>query len=220
MKISSASLVFALCAFPGLVLASDRAVSVRASEAVAPCVEAAAAHWPSGGVRVTVERGPLGASKTVDVFAGSAVEMTRAVESGAATEGSEVDLARIPWVLTVPAGNPDRLTSLSDLARSGHDVATLSGPEAYEARRALSAALRAERIREVADRKSLEASGVSLVPLSLAHGQTVSVDVPPLIARAAAAENARHAASAKAFLQFLGTDEGRRVFAECGNASR
>jgi hypothetical protein len=217
VKTPSLFLAVAVCASP--VLGSDRVVQVRASEAVAPCVEAAAAKWPSG-VRVTVERGSLAASKGVDLFVGSAVEMTRAVETGAATEGSEVDLARIPWVLSVPAGNPDRLTGLSDLGRSGQEVATLSGPEAYEARRALKGALRAERIREVADRKGLEASGVSLVPLSLARGQTVSVDVPPLIARAAAAEGARHTDFARAFLQFLGTDEGRRVFAECGSPSR
>ena len=190
-------------------------VQVRASEAVAPCVEAAAAKWSTGGVRVTVERGPLGAAKGVDLFVGSAVEMTRAVETGAATEGSEVDLARIPWVLSVPTGNPDRVASLADLERSGHEVATLAGPEAYEARRVLKAALRAERIREVPDGKGLEASGVSLVPLSLAHGQTVPVDVPPLIARVAAAEGAPHAALARTFLQFLASDEGRKVFAAC-----
>ena len=195
--------------------ASARVLRVRASEAVAPCVEAAAAKWPAAGQRVSVERGPLAAQGS-DLFVGSAVEMTRAIESGAAREGSEVDLARIPWVLSVPAGNPDRLSGLADLERSGHEVAILGGPEAYEARRALNAVLRAERIREVGDRKGLEASGVTLVPLSLARGQTVAVDVPPLLARAALAEGSPHAVAAKTFLQFLGSDAGRAAFAACG----
>jgi hypothetical protein len=195
--------------------AGNRVVRVRASEAVAPCVEAAAAKWPAAGRRVSVERGPF-AAKRSDLFVGSAVEMTRAVESGAATEGSEVDLAQIPWVLSVPSGNPDRLSGLADLERSGHEVAILGGPEAYEARRALKAVLRAERIREVGDRKGLEASGVTLVPLSLASGHTVSVDVPPLLARAALAEGAPQKAAAKNFLEFLGSDAGRAAFAACG----
>jgi ABC-type molybdate transport system substrate-binding protein len=198
-------------------MGSDRTVRVRASEAVAPCVEAAAGRWTSGvgAVRVTVERGPLARAQGIDVFAGSAVEMTRAVESGAATEGSEIDLARIPWVLTVPTGNPDQLKSLEDAGRRGHEVATLSGPEAYEARRQLRAALRAERVREVAEVKSLHAAAVTLVPLSLARGERVPVDVPPLVARAAAAEGAPHAASARSFLQYLATPEGRAAFADC-----
>jgi hypothetical protein len=209
-----ATLFVFLCAGAPAAVASDRVVHVRASQAVAPCVEAAASKWSSAGRRVSVERGPLGAAKGLDVYVGSAVEMTRAVESGAATEGSEVDLAHIPWVLSVPAGNPDRLSGLADLERAGQDVAILAGPEAYEARRALRAALRAERIREVGDRKGLEASGVTLVPLSLARGQTVSVDVPPLRARAALAEGAPQEAAAKAFLQFL-AGEGQPVFAAC-----
>ena len=215
MSVKIASLLVLAWAAAVSVRASDRVVLVRASEAVAPCVEAAATKWSAPGLRVHVERGPLGANKGVDVYAGSAIEMTRAVESAAATEGSEVDLARIPWVLSVPSGNPDRLTGLADLERSGHEVATLAGPEAYEARRALKSALRAERIREVPDRKGLDASGVTLVPLSLARGQTVSVDVPALIARAALAEGAPHPAPAKALLQFLRSDEGRAAFAAC-----
>jgi hypothetical protein len=215
VKIPSLFLLL-LCAGAPVVLAGDRVVRVRASEAVAPCIEAAVSKWQGAGRRVSVERGPLGAAKDLDVYVGSAVEMTRAVESGAAREGSEVDLARIPWVLNVPAGNPDRLSGLADLERAGQDVAILAGPEAYEARRALKAALRAERIREVGDRKGLEASGVTLVPLSLARGQTVSVDVPPLIARAALAEGAPEGAAATAFLQFLGSAEGRAAFSTCG----
>jgi hypothetical protein len=214
VKIASL-LVVLLLAAPAL-RADDRVVHVRVSEAVAPCVEAAAAKWSEAGSTLSLERGPLAASKGLDVYVGSAVEMTRAVESGAATEGSEVDLARIPWVLSVPAGNPDRVSGLADLERSGHDVAILGGPEAYEARRALKSALRAERIREVADRKGLDAAGVTLVPLSLARGQTVSVDVPPLIARAALAEGAPQAKAAQAFLKFLGSDEGRAAFSTCG----
>ena len=210
----TASLLVALLVSAPLA-AGERVVRVRASEAVAPCVEAAAARWSVAGQRVSVERGLLTA-RGFDLVVGSAVEMTRAVESGAAIEGSEVDLARIPWVLSVPSGNPDRLSGLADLERTGHEVAILAGPEAYEARRALQATLRAERIREVGDRKSLDASGVTLVPLSLARGQTVSVDVPPLLTRAALAESAPHAAMAKTFLQFLGSEAGRSAFAACG----
>jgi hypothetical protein len=215
VKIPSLFLLF-LCAGVPAVLAGDRVVRVRASQAVAPCVEAAAPKWSSAGWRLSVERGALGAAPGLDLYVGSAVEMTRAVESGAASEGSEVDLARIPWVLSVPAGNPDRLSGLTDLERTRQEVAILAGPEAYEARRALKAALRAERIHEVGDRKGLEASGVTLVPLSLARGQTVNVDIPPLIARAALAKGAPQGAAAKSFLQFLGSDEGRAAFSACG----
>lgn len=212
-------LTVAVCAAPLLAQGGERVLQVRASAAVAPCVEEAAGRWP-GGVRVIVERGALGQAKGTDLFAGSAVEMTRAVETGAAREGSEVDLARIPWVLSLPAGNPDRVTGLADLGRTGQDVALLAGPEAYEARRALVGALRGERIHEFGDRKGLDAAGLALVPLSLSRGQTLAVDVPPLIARAAFAEGAPHAALARTFLQYLGSEEGRRAFAECGTTSR
>lgn len=214
MSLRSALLVLVVSGSTA-VSGGERTLRVRASEATAPCVEAAAIQWRSGGIRVAVHRGPLTKDAGLDLYVGSSVEMTRAIETGAAREGSEIDVARIPWVLTVPAGNPERLTSLGDAAKRGHEVATLSGPEAYEARRSLQAAVRADRIREMSDGQGLEKVAVALVPLSLARGEHVLVDVPPLVARAAAAEGAPRGAWTKSFLQFLGSPEGKAAFATC-----
>src|SRR5262245_50128715 len=103
-----------------LLAGAEAPLKVRASEAVAPCVRAAATAW-SG--RVELEAGSLMAASAADVLvAASGVEMTRAVESGRALDGSEVEIARIPWVISVPRGNPEGVLALKDLARPGVDA--------------------------------------------------------------------------------------------------
>jgi molybdate transport system substrate-binding protein len=186
---------------------------VRASEAAAPCVEAAAAAY---GKPVEVEAGPLRDATAADVFvASSGVEMTRVLESGRAEEAGAVDVARIPWVLSVARGNPEGIATLKDLARPGLDAVMLAGPAAYQARQAVSAVAPAK-LRETADREALRSARVALVPLSLAGaGEHIPVDVPALEARAAVAKGTPREEEATAFVRFLGSEKGQRAFAGC-----
>jgi ABC-type molybdate transport system substrate-binding protein len=186
---------------------------VRASEAAAPCVEAAAAAYSRP---IALDVGALLDASPTDVYvASSGVEMTRAVESGRAVDGSEVDVARIPWVLSVPRGNPEGLTALQDLARPGLDAVMLSGPAAYQARKAVGA-VAPVKLRETADARTLRSARVALVPLSLAGGgDRIPVDLPALEARAAVAKGTARAEEAAAFVRFLGSEEGQRAFAGC-----
>jgi hypothetical protein len=186
---------------------------VRASEAAAPCVAAAAAAYPRP---IALEVGPLRDASATDVFvASSGVEMTRAVESGRAVDASVVDVARIPWVLSVPAGNPEGLRALQDLARPGLDAVMLGGPAAYQARKAVGE-MAPDRLRESSDAGTLRSARVALVPLSLAGGgERIPVDLPALEARAAVAEGTPRADEALAFVRFLGSEPGQRAFAGC-----
>src|SRR5262245_6709559 len=82
---------------PHAVPAADAPLSVRASQAVIPCVAAAAREYPLA--RVTVLAGGYRELAGADAFVGAAPEVTRALESGAARLRSEVDIASVPWVL-------------------------------------------------------------------------------------------------------------------------
>ena len=94
-----------------------------------------------------------------------------------------------------------------------------TGPVSYEARRALVAAA-AGRVRE-SDASALRKAGIALVPLSLAGpGRRIAVDVPALVAAAAVGARAASPEAAKAFVAFLGGENGRRAFAECGGPNR
>jgi accessory colonization factor AcfC len=203
----------AALAFLVLLAANQRGLVVRASEAAAPCVQAAA-RADSAPAGVVVETGEL-RSGTADVLVGSSVEITRAVESDRALDEAETDIARIPWVLAVAGGNPLKLGSLDDLAAADADVAVLGGPAAYEARRAL-ALHRKERVHETTDASALSSAAVALVPLSLAgSGERVAVEIPPLVIRAVVAASARRPEEARAFLRFLGSISGQKAFAAC-----
>jgi accessory colonization factor AcfC len=132
-------------------------------------------------------------------------------------DGSEVDVARIPWVLAVPAGNPRNLRALGDIAQTSLDVWVLGGPAAYEARRALGS-LAPERVKEATDATLLRAAAVALVPLSLAgSGERIPVDVPPLVARAAVAVRSTRTTAAQEFVRFLASEAGQRAFTACGS---
>jgi ABC-type molybdate transport system substrate-binding protein len=189
-------------------------LKVRATEAVAPCVAAAARSYElASGERVVVETGRATDETRADVLASSAVEMTRALESGRAVAGSEEDVARIPWVLSVQEGNPLGVSGLADLERPGVEVTVFAGPAAYEARRAL----RGRAVRETSDAKALRAAPVALVPLSLAGpGPRLPVEVPAIEARAAVATSAGRPEAALAFVRFLASERGQDAFASCG----
>ena len=201
-----------------LAAAPAPALRVRATEAMAPCLAAATRAFTGGsGSAPSVETGDL-ADPTADVLVGSAVEVTRALESGRAQNDSDVEVASVPWVLVLGEAAP-ALQSLKDVAAAGLEVEVPAGPASYEARRALAAAA-AVRVRE-SDAKALRKAGIALVPLSLAGpGRRIAVDVPALVAQAAVGARAASPEAARAFVEFLGGENGRRAFAECGGPSR
>lgn len=206
--------ILLLTAAPLLRAAEARALRVRASGAVVPCVEAAARAYPT--VRVSVETGGFQELDRADAFVASAVEMTRALESGNAVMGTEVDVATIPWVLSVEPGNPLGMRGLADLARPGFKVSILAGLAAYEARRAIQG-LPPDRVLETADPRALRGAPVALVPLSLAgDGERIAVEVPPIVARAAVTAGSTRSEASRAFVAFLGSETGQRAFAGCG----
>ena len=206
-------LVFAITA----AVRAEEPLRVRVSAAVAPCVAAASRSW-SGGRRVVLETTSLRDPGSADVLVGPLVEMTRALEGGEAVVNSDVDIAEIPWVLSVAAGNPLRVKSLSDVREKGVDLVMLGGPASYEARRALAAG-GTSRVREVSDRATLRAAPVALVPLSLAGGgERISVsEVPPLRTSAAVGAHAAQPERAQKLVRYLGSAAGQRAFAACGS---
>jgi hypothetical protein len=188
-------------------------LSVRASQAVLPCAAAAAREYAQA--RVTVAPGGFRDLAGADAFVGADVEVTRALESGAAVLESEVDIASVPWVLVVASGNPLGLRGTADLQGTGSEVWVLGGVAGSTARRTL-AELPPDRVRESEDPQALRGASVALVPLSLAgSGERLATDVPPLVARAAVAERAPHAEAAQAFVRYLASEPGQRAFAAC-----
>lgn len=201
----------------GLVAAAwpatrEAALRVRASEATAPCVRAAAEAYRPGPVDVCVK---AACTDRADVLVSGAVEMTRFLEGGEAVDGSEVDVAGIPWVLSLLEESPLKIEGLGDLERADVEVWTLAGPAAYEARRVLRN-LKLERVRETSDVSALRAAPVALVPLSLASsGRRLAVDVPPIVARAAVAAGSGRPRAARDFVRFLASEAGQRAFCSC-----
>lgn len=208
--------VLAACALAVPLQAADGPLNVRASLEAAPCVLAAASAYDRP---VAVETGALRGPGPADVLVGSGVEINRALEGGAAVVGSEEALARIPWVLSVAAGNPLRIAGLADLARPGLEVFVLGGPAAYEARRAL-AERQTERVRESRDGAALRRAAIALVPLSMAGaGERVAVDVAPIPVGAAVSARSTRLAEARAFVSFLVSEKGQAAFVACGLTS-
>jgi hypothetical protein len=208
--------VIALALLVPLAAASPAEIlRVRTTEAAAPCVAAALRSYPRAGGSVAVEIGPLRGPEPADVLVGFGPEMTRAIESGLASDPS-VEVASIPWTLIVRDTAGRSFRSLAELRGSGVELVVLGGPTAYEARRALGAHP-PDRVRETTDPQELRTARVALVPLSLAGttGTRVAVDVPPLIAEATTTVAAHRPDAARAFVAFLATDEGRRAFAAC-----
>lgn len=189
------------------------AVKVRASLATAPCLRSALEAYAASEVAVDV--GDVRGARGFDVLVGSAPEVDRALEGGEALIDTDVELARIPWVLVSSSG----AASLDALARTGAAVTLPAGPESYEARRALSGFAR-ERVRETRDAGVLRAATAALVPLSLAGpGPRRAVDVYPILAKAAVTKGAAREAAARELVAYLGSDAGTRAFAACATAS-
>jgi hypothetical protein len=201
-------------AVPSGVLEANDALRVRSSAVTARCVEAVARAWEArGGRPASVETGGLRDAGSWDVLVGSGVELTRALEGGDADLASDVEIARIPWVLHLPSGND--VGALSDVIRSDVEIVVPAGAAAYEARRAL-AEEGAARVVETTDTARLHSAPVALVPLSLAGvGRVVEVDVPPIPVGAAVGMRARHREDASAFVGYLGSEGGQQVFATC-----
>jgi len=192
--------------------AGQGVVRVRATTAVAPCVEAAARAYSTPSRRVVVETGRL-ADATADVLVGAAVELTRALEGGAAVIDSDAEVARVPWLLVVPAGNPQALRGLADVDRAGVEVWVAGGPAAHEARRALQK-LAPERAREASDGAVPRGAAAALAPLCLAGpGERLAVDVPELVVQAAVSAGAARPVAARDFVAYLASAAGRRAFA-------
>lgn len=190
--------------------AGPEALRVRATGVVAPCVRAALRAFPAGGV--AIEEASVQAPGGADVIVASAVELTRALEGGAAEPNTDVDVARVPWVLQSRAGAP-AIRRASDLAGAGVEVAVPDSPAAYEAVR--WAREKAGRARAATARELREAP-VVLVPLSLAGpGERVRADVPPLVARAALGARPARRTDAQAVLAFLTSKAGQDAFAAC-----
>jgi hypothetical protein len=212
---------FVLLAPAGSAIAPAGAPAIRArvSPAVTPCVQAAAKSYEaSRGAPVVVETGALPGEGAADVYVGANVELTRVLEGGTGVIDSDVDIAFIPWVLSVSGSGP-KVRTLSELSRSDTEIVLLAGPAAYEARRAL-AGQGALRLRETTDPAALRAAPVAVVPLSLAGpGEHNRLDVPPIRVTAAVAAQAARPEAGRAFIAFLGSEAGQKAFALCGLAS-
>jgi hypothetical protein len=191
---------------------------VRATEALHPCAVAAArAFAATGGGAVTVEVGALD-DATADVLLGSSFEMTRALEAGLGRDDSDVALAEIPWVLVLAERAPV-VASLEEAARAGLEIGVWSGPDASDARRALSA--RTIRASEGRDASTLRKAEAALLPLSLAGpGRRIRVDIPALVAQAALGARSSAPESARKLLAYLGGEAGQRAFSDCGVEGR
>jgi hypothetical protein len=187
---------------------------VRASSVVAPCVEAAVRAWPAAGGAVDVETAALLTPGPVDVLVASAVELTRALEGGTAEPGSDVDIARVPWVMQVRGGGTASIRRAADLAGSGLEVIVPESPASYEAWR-WARSTSGGRVRSATGRALREAP-VVLVPLSLAApGDRMAVDVPPIVVRAATGVAPGRPDDARALVAFLASEPGQKAFAEC-----
>ena len=194
------------------------ALRVRASAALVRCTAAAArAYRAATGARVEVDAGPLREGPDADVLVGFGLEMTRAVESGAAVDRTDTDLARVPWVLWRREGGTAGARSLAELSAAGVEVWALDGAAAAELRRALEGHA-APRLR-VSDAAGLGQAPAALVPLSAAGaGERHAVDLPALVARAAVAAASRRPEDARALVGFLASEAGQAAFAACEEA--
>ena len=207
--------LLALLATGGAPASSMRPVTlrVRATAAVAPCVEAAARAYEKTGGRVAVETGPFAGAEGADVLVGAAAEVTRAVESGAAAADSDTAVARVPWVLRVSAGNPYQLRDLSDAQRAGIEVWVGGGTAAHAARREAEARAGAA-VRESKDGLVPAGAAAALVPLCQAGagGERIALQMPELAVEAAVSKDAARPEDARAFISFLTSPAARQAF--------
>ena len=205
------------------VAPSGPALHVKASPAVAPCVAAAITEYRRAtGQTVSLEIADLGSPASVagaDVVVAADEELNRIIESGTSDPNLDVDVARIPWVLVVPA-QADAV-DVRSLGRTAATVRTLHGVVAREAWRNLQqqgvAPARVERVRQLRAPIELGPGEIGVVPLSLAGaGQASSLPVPPLTVRALGVRASAHTTAAGRFLTFLTEGAGQTAFRACG----
>jgi hypothetical protein len=188
--------------------AEPQVVVVRTAFPLVSCVSAAARSYSRAIVDVQTQGGG-----DADVLVLGERELTRALESAQAAPRSEVDIARLPWV--VASAKATGSVAADGLAAAAPRVAVPSGPAASEARRWLESVH--ARLLEVDDLDVLRDAPTALVPAALAHG-TRSVPapaVPPLVVRGALSAG-RASGAARAFLKWLSGAAGQRAFAACG----
>jgi hypothetical protein len=186
---------------------------VRTTAVAAPCVQSALRAFaaPAGGVAVDV--GSVVTPGPGDVLVASAVELTRALETGTAEANTDVDIARVPWVLQA-RGGARPIRGAKDLEGSRVEVAVPAIPAAYEAFR--WAAKTTGTPARTANARELREAPVTLVPLSLAvPGDRFGVDLPSVVIRAALGIEPSRRAEAQAFLTFLASPAGKEAFAAC-----
>jgi len=189
------------------------ALRVRATAAVGPCVQAAARAYEKAGGSAVVETGGLGPDVAADVFVGAAVEITRALEGGAAAADSDTEIARVPWVLVVSTGNPYQLQRLADAARTDVEVWVAGGAAAHAARRSAQAEAQGH-VREASDGAVPSGAAAVLAPVCLAGaGERLPTDVPDLVVEAAVSARAKSPEGARLFMAFLASPAGRSAFA-------
>jgi len=211
------SMLILSAACPVAAPAQDQPLRVRTTEALAPCVRAAADAYTRHGRTVLVDVGTLSEARHGDAMVGGSTEVTRAIEGGHAVEGSDLDVAHIPWVLAVRAEGESRVDSLDDLLQGREEIWVFGGSVGYEARRALQG-LPAERLHLTTDLDQLAQAEVAVLPLSLAAGTPGPVlEIPPILARAVVAADSGAREAAGAFVRFLGSADGREAFSICGN---
>lgn len=202
------------------LVAAPSVLRVRASPAVAPCVVASVAEYERAGGRVAVETAAIGSHDSADgadVVVAADRELNRIIESGASHPDLDVEVARIPWVLSGPPGAA--APQLRSLARPGSVVRSLDGVVARETWRRLHlqgfSPARVERVRETPLR--LQAGEAAIVPLSLAGaGPLTTLDVPPLSVHAVGVRASPRKDAAHAFLDFLSKGAGNPAFRACG----
>jgi hypothetical protein len=214
-------LLLALLAAP--LVAAPPVLRVKASPAVAPCVVAAGLEYQHAtGRKLAVETAAVGSPSSADgadVVVAADQELHRVIESGASDPALEVDVARIPWVLSGAPGAA--APELRALGRSTTVVRSIEGVVARETWRRLAlqgfAPARVERFRQTPP--PLLPGEAAIVPLSLAGpGPVSTLDVPPLTARALGVRASARKDAARAFLDFLAGEKGNAAFRACGRA--
>ncbi len=199
--------MLSLLAALALLPATGSELQVRASAALAPCVAPVVEAWNRlGARRAALEIGLPSAAGDADVVIGDDTEMVRALEGGAASIATSVELGAMPWVHVTPEG-------LAAAAFEG-PVAVLGGPAGREARALLSRS--GASVKVATDAAELKGATTALVPLSLAGpGARRPADLPPLQGTAAEVVASPRGPAARQFLAFLRTREARVALDRC-----
>jgi len=205
-----------------------------AFERMHPDVRVAFNFASSGQLKAQIENGA-----PVDVFiSASGDEMTALAAKGLLLPDTRVDIARNELVLVRRAAEAGALSSIGDLGRAGVRRIAVGNPASVPAGRyarevlaqaGLTAAVAAklilaENVRQVLDyvaRGEVDAGFVYRTDARVDARVTVVAEAPaashaPILYPAAALKTTRDAEAARAFVAFLGSPEGRALFAKHG----